>query len=336
MLKQIEAQNVSRIVIVVGYEGQKLIDFIHTLSIQTPVEFIENPVFDKTNNIYSLYLAKDVLCEEDTLLFESDLIFEDAVLDALVEDPRDTLALLSKYEPWMDGTCVTLKEDDSIDTFVPGKQFRFSECEHYYKTVNIYKFSQSFSANYYVPFLTAYQQALGQNEYYEQVLRVITMLEEPVIKGKRLDRQKWYEIDDIQDLDIAESIFSTGSTRRAKLMERYGGYWRYPNLLDYCYLVNPYFPNEKLKEELKYSFDALLTQYPSGMKVNSLVASRNFNVSPEQIVVGNGAAELIHSLMNLLEGTFVRPLKNIQIAGQAKMRLSLHQSFRIMPIRQKI
>ena len=309
MLKQIEAQNVSRIVIVVGYEGQKLIDFIHTLSIQTPVEFIENPVFDKTNNIYSLYLAKDVLCEEDTLLFESDLIFEDAVLDALVEDPRDTLALLSKYEPWMDGTCVTLKEDDSIDTFVPGKQFRFSECEHYYKTVNIYKFSQSFSANYYVPFLTAYQQALGQNEYYEQVLRVITMLEEPVIKGKRLDRQKGYEIDDIQDLDIAESIFSTGSTRRAKLMERYGGYWRYPNLLDYCYLVNPYFPNEKLKEELKYSFDALLTQYPSGMKVNSLVASRNFNVSPEQIVVGNGAAELIHSLMNLLEGTagFIRP-----------------------------
>ena len=99
MLNQIEKHNVSGITIVVGYEGQKLIDFINTLPLHTPVRFIDNPVYDKTNNIYSLALAKDVLCQEDTLLFESDLIFEDRVLDALVNDPRDTLALVSRYEP---------------------------------------------------------------------------------------------------------------------------------------------------------------------------------------------------------------------------------------------
>ena len=310
MLHQIERQHLSRIIIVVGYEGQKLIDYIGTLDIQTPIVFIDNPIYDKTNNIYSLALAKDWLLKEDTLLFESDLIFEDSVLEALISDPRETLALVDKYESWMDGTCVKLGEDDTIEAFVPGKKFKFDEIKEYYKTVNLYKFSQHFSETHYVPFLNAYQSALGENEYYEQVLRVITMLDEPVIKAKRLDGQRWYEIDDIQDLDIAESIFTPDEDERVKLLQgRYGGYWRYPKLLDFCYLVNPYFPPEKMKDELRANFDTLLTEYPSGMRVNSLLAAKNFGVHQENILVGNGAAELIKSLMGCLKGTvgFIRP-----------------------------
>ncbi len=310
MLHQIERLHLSRIVIVVGYEGQKLIDYIGTLGIETPIVFIDNPIYDKTNNIYSLALAKDWLLQEDTLLFESDLIFEDSVLDALVSDPRDTLALVDKYESWMDGTCVKLGDDDSIEAFIPGKKFKFAEIKDYYKTVNLYKFSKHFSETHYVPFLDAYQAALGENEYYEQVLRVITMLDEPVIKGKRLNGQKWYEIDDIQDLDIAESIFTPDEDERVRLLQgRYGGYWRYPKLLDFCYLVNPYFPPEKMKDELRANFDTLLTEYPSGMRVNSLLAAKNFSVHQENILVGNGAAELIKSLMHYLSGKvgFIRP-----------------------------
>ena len=310
MLHQIDAHDLSRIVIVVGYEGGKLIDYISTLDIKTPIVFIENPIYDKTNNIYSLALAKEQLREDDTLLFESDLIFEDAVLDELVNDPSETLALVDKYESWMDGTCVKLSEDDEIEAFIPGKKFKFSEIKDYYKTVNIYKFSKEFSDTCYVPFLDAYQSALGLNEYYEQVLRVITMLDTSGIKAKRLTGQKWYEIDDIQDLDIAESIFSPDEDERVKLLQgRYGGYWRYPKLLDFCYLVNPYFPNQKMKDELRASFDTLLTEYPSGMRVNSLLAAKNFGVHQENILVGNGAAELIKSLMSFLDGRtgFVRP-----------------------------
>ena len=310
MLHQIERQHLSRIIIVVGYEGQKLIDYIGTLDIQTPIVFINNPIYDKTNNIYSLALAKDWLCKDDTLLFESDLIFEDSVLEALVSDPRETLALVDKYESWMDGTCVKLGWDDSIEAFVPGNRFKFNEIKDYYKTVNLYKFSKHFSETHYVPFLDAYQAALGQNEYYEQVLRVITMLDEPEIKAKRLNGQRWYEIDDIQDLDIAESIFTPDDDERVRLLQgRYGGYWRYPKLLDFCYLVNPYFPPQKMKDELRANFDALLTEYPSGMRVNSLLAAKNFGVHQENILVGNGAAELIKSLMGYLEGKvgFIRP-----------------------------
>ncbi len=303
MLHQIERQNLSRIVIVVGYEGQKLIDYIATLDIRTPISYINNPIYDKTNNIYSLALAKDCLMEEDTLLFESDLIFEDAVLDALIKDPRETLALVDKYESWMDGTCVKLNEDDTIGAFVPGKKFKFDEIRDYYKTVNIYKFSKEFSKLYYVPFLDAYQKALGLNEYYEQVLRVITMLDAPVIKAKRLNGQRWYEIDDIQDLDIAESIFTPDEDERIRLLKiRRGGYWRYPKILDFCSLINHFFPPKRMKDEIRANFDTLLTDSPSDIRIDRLLVSKNFGIHLDNIVVGNEIDSLACDLMKYLDG----------------------------------
>ncbi len=311
MLHQLEGQHLSRIVIVVGYEGEKLINYIETLHIQTPIVYVNNPIFDKTNNIYSLSLAGDYLCKEDTLLLESDLIFEDSVIDTIMNDSRDTLALVDKYESWMDGTCVKISEDDRIESFVPGRKFKFDEIKRYYKTVNIYKFSKHFSETCYVPFLEAYQKALGENEYYEQVLRVITMLDEPEIKAKRLEGQLWYEIDDIQDLDIAMSMFAPNQEERVALVQkRYGGYWRYPHMLDFYYPVNPYFPSQKLIDEIKASFETLLTHNPSCIHVNALLAAKNFNVHEENISVANGITELFRFFIKQTDGTigFIGPL----------------------------
>ena len=308
-LSQLDKLNLSRIVIVIGYEGKKLVEYVKSLEIKTKVLFVENPIFDKTNNIYSLYMAKEYMEEDDTILLESDLIFEENVLKCLIEDERDTLALVDKYESWMDGTCMKIGEDDTIEEFVSGTQFQFDEAGNYYKTVNIYKFSREFSKTHYIPFLEAYINALGNNEYYEQVLRVITMLDDPMIKAKRLNGQLWYEIDDIQDLDIASSLFATDDEKLSGIQSRYGGYWRYPKLLDFCYLVNPYYPPKKLVDEMKAGFETLITQYPSGMRVNSLLAAKNFGVNEKHIVIGNGAAELIKSLIESLNGKLgvIRP-----------------------------
>ncbi len=309
-LRQLEEHHLSRIVIVTGYEGENLKTHIRHLDLHTPIVFIDNPVYDKTNNIYSLSLAKEYLLSEDTLLLESDIIFEDSVLTCLVEDPRDSLALVAKYESWMDGTCVRLSKGDFIEAVIPGNRFHFTESADYYKTVNLYKFSQIFSQTHYVPFLEAYTKALGNNEYYEQVLKVLVALDDSGIRAKRLEEgQRWYEIDDIQDLDIAESMFAPDDQKTALIQKRFGGYWRYPKMLDFCYLVNCYYPPEKMMEEMKANFDALVCQYPSGMYVNSLLAARNFSLRSDQIVVGNGAAELIKALLEQLTGQLgiIRP-----------------------------
>lgn len=87
-----------------------------------------------------------------------------------------------------------------------------------------------------------------------------------------------------------------------KLTSRYGGYWRFPHLKDFCYLVNPYFPPARMMEELKSNFDILVRQYPSGMRINCLLAAKTFGISEEHIVLGNGAAELIKALLEELPG----------------------------------
>lgn len=303
MLKQLDSLNLSNIIIVIGYKGKELVDYISTIKIKTPIIYVTNEIYYKTNNIYSLYLARSYLVNEDTLLIESDLIFENAVLKKIIEDPYPSLALVAKYESWMDGTVVTIDEDNNIKSFLGKKQFKFEDIKNYYKTVNIYKFSKDFSSTHYVPFLEAYSKALGNNEYYEQVLKVITLLEKPEIKASVLENELWYEIDDVQDLDIAESIFTPSTDEKLiKLQKRFGGYWRYPKLIDFCYLVNPYFPPSKLVDEIKTNFNRLITEYPSGIEVNNLLVAKYFGIQKEHIIVGNGAAELIKSFIESIQG----------------------------------
>lgn len=307
LLKQLDRCKLHKIILVIGYKGNELKEYISTLQIHTPIEYVENDIYDKTNNIFSLFLAKDALLADDTLLFESDIILEDSIIDLLIQTPDKDIAIVDKYEPWMDGTVVTIDEENRIERFVPKNQFKYTETADYYKTVNLYKFSKDFSTSMYVPFLEAYCKSLGTNEYYEQVLRVITMIDKSSIKALPLQGNKWYEIDDAQDLDIAESLFS--ENQYSALCSRYGGYWRYPKLLDFCYLVNPYFPNEHMREELKDSFDLLLTEYPSGLRINNLIAAKDFHIKQEYITVGNGAAELIKVVMEQLTGSIgiIRP-----------------------------
>ena len=298
ILDSIYETGIRKVVLVVGYKAENVKSLIGDEYRGMEIVYVENSVYDKTNNIYSLFLAREYLTADDTILLESDLIFESRILTKIINDPYPTLALVDKYESWMDGTVVTLDEDNNIVEFLTKDKFKYSDINSYYKTVNIYKFSKEFSATHYVPFLEAYCHALGKNEYYEQVLKVITLLDDSPLKALPLSGEKWYEIDDIQDLDIASSMFATTDEERYNtIASRYGGYWRYPHMLDFCYLVNPYFPPQQMVDELKASFDILLREYPSGMRVNSLLAGKYFGVKQEFIAVGNGAAELIKAFI---------------------------------------
>lgn len=310
LLGQLAKQKLQRVVIVVGYKGKELREYIdNRYDGQLNIEFAENPVYDKTNNIYSLAIVKDKLQEDDTLLIESDLIFSDNIIPMIVGNTNPNLALVAKYETWMDGTMVRLDDDNNIVNFISKDAFDYNDVDSYYKTVNIYKLSKQFSQHKYVPFLDAYTKAVGNNEYYENVLRIISLLNSHDMKALPIGNEKWYEIDDKQDLDIAEALFADEKDVLRKYYGRYGGFWRFPQMLDFCYLVNPYFPSRRMKDELRSNFDTLLTEYPSGMKVNTLIASKCFGVSEQYVVPGNGAAELIKVLMEDSQGKtgFVRP-----------------------------
>ncbi len=306
-IENLKKVGINKLIMVVGYKKENVMKYLGREYNGVKIEYVENPIYDKTNNIYSLYLAKNKLVEDDTILLESDLIFEAKILERLLLDKRENLAVVDKYQIWMDGTAVRLDEEDNIVGFYGKKDFNFQDVGDYYKTVNIYKFSKDFSKKIYVPFLEAYIKAIGVNEYYESVINVITYLnlENIKLKALRLNGEKWYEIDDAEDKANAEIVFAPNADAKLKLIQkRYGGYWRFPNLKDFCYLVNPYFPPRRLQEEIKAYFYELLSQYPSGQETQKLLAAKMFNVEPENIIVGNGAAEIIRHLGEEIDGTF--------------------------------
>ena len=298
--------NIKKLILVLGYKKENVKKFIKDKKIDEKINiiYIDNEIYDKTNNIYSLYLAKDYLINEDTILLESDIIYSKDIIKELVNNKKENMAVLAKYRQWMDGTVVELDNTNMIKRFIEKKDFDYNKIENYYKTVNIYKFSKEFSQRFYVPFLQSYMNSFGNNEYYELVLKVITGFDAVKLYGLVLTVEPWYEIDDAQDLDIAKALFTETISEKLDLYyKRFGGYWRFDDIKDYCYLVNPYFPSSKVLEKMKYLYKELLTNYPSGQKVLSICASRMFNnVSENNILVGNGAAELINNLKYFIKG----------------------------------
>lgn len=84
--------------------------------------------------------------------------------------------------------------------------------------------------------------------------------------------------------------------------KRFGGYWRFQDLKDFCYLENPKFPPKEMLEKINNFSKELITKYPSNKEIQSLTATSIFDVKQEEIVVGNGSAELIRELGKSLSG----------------------------------
>ncbi|HHW01014.1 MAG TPA: aminotransferase class I/II-fold pyridoxal phosphate-dependent enzyme [Clostridiaceae bacterium] len=293
---------IKKFVVVVGYEADKLIEYAKNNIPYIDFEFIHNYDYASTNNIYSLYLAKEQLLKDDTILIESDLVYDQRLIKEVVDNKSKNLVVVAKYEHWMDGTVALIDQYNNIIDFIEKKNFEFADADKYYKTVNIYKFSKEFSKEQYVPFLDAYIKAYGKNQYYELVLKIISHVKRSKLKAFKLNNIDWYEVDDPQDLDIANTIFAQDNEILNAYNKRFGGYWRFPSVIDFCYLVNPYFPPKHLKDKMKYFFNTLLCQYPSGMYVQRINAGRLFGVYEDYVLVGNGAAEIINALGRISEG----------------------------------
>lgn len=299
----VEAE-IKKMIIVVGYKGEALVNYVKDNYRDSGIEFvfIDNKDYAISNNIYSFYLAKDYITKEDTLLLESDLIYDKTLLKRIVKCKQKNVAAIAKYKSWMDGTVVTCDRQGYITQFIDKSDMNYDFIEAYYKTVNIYKLSKEFNKNVYIPFLEAYMKAYGLNSYYETPLKVVAHLAKTKLFGYELGETAWYEIDDAQDLDIANVMFSRGKQKYDLVVSKFGGYWRYESMLDFCYLVNPYFPTKRFVQKLQHEFPTLLGAYPSGLNMQNMNAERIFGVDKEHILVGNGASELINALGETFKG----------------------------------
>lgn len=297
LLNSLIKNGLQQIYVVTGFMHKKLAEHIASKFDMNKISFIHNKRYKSTNNIYSLSLIKKYIKDKDVMIFESDVVLQASIIKKLKEHAYPNLAILASHKFWMNGTMVKIDTEDNIYKILSYKEYNIDESEEYYKTVNAYKFSNDFIKNRYFPFLKAYIQVSGTNNFYEQVLNILSLIDKTELKGLVLGNESWYEIDDLEDLNNANVLFNKKG-KLSNYQKKYGGYWKDPKLLDFCYLVNPYFPNDSLKKEIQKFSNVLLTSYPSGHNNITLSVASFFQINSDFICVGNGASEIIKILLS--------------------------------------
>lgn len=203
-----------RLVVVTGYLEHCIRDFLGTRFGNIAIEYVHSPLYKTTNNIYSLWMAREHI-REPFLLVECDLVFDESLLDDMCYPDRIAIA---RMRPWMNGSTVTLNKFRQVKGFQSGIDELSDEIK--YKTVNIYSFSLA-SWKRIKDRLDQYISSGKVNVYYETVFSEMVADGSLSFQAVSFDGKLWYEIDTLADLAKTERepIFN-GHVQTQQLISR--------------------------------------------------------------------------------------------------------------------
>ncbi len=196
----LKKQGFKRLVVVTGYQEKCIREYLGTRAGGMTIDYIFSPLYETTNNIYSLWMAREII-NEPFLLIESDLVFDVSLLDDMRCPGRIAVA---RMQPWMNGSTVTVNQSQHVKKFQYGITGTFDDIR--YKTVNIYSFSLS-SWHSITERLDQYISAGRVNNYYETVFAEMVADGSLSLKIVSFDGKPWYEIDTVEDLAEAKKLF---------------------------------------------------------------------------------------------------------------------------------
>ena len=298
---------VTEVVIVVGHHKEKIYERIGGTFQDVKITYIESENYASTNNIYSLWLAREHLVE-DVFLLEADVFFELRLLEKMLSYDKESLAAVSRHQSWMSGTVVSLNKFGNIQVLVDAREqspgFDYSKV---FKTVNIYLFREDFLRRYFVPHLGAYIASGDTSAYYEVILYAMAHGREHNLRTVQCDDLRWYEIDDENDRLAAEYLFSTQEHRYELISDQHGGYWRH-GFVDHAFLYNLYFPPESVFTHFRNHLYDLVLNYPVAQIPLARLVGTLINQPAERIVVSNGASELIKIIARQVSRRLIIPI----------------------------
>ncbi len=293
------ANGVLDVAVVTGYRAEELQAYLRTRYPHLNLTFVHNARFRETNNIYSMALAFEHLrIDDDIILIESDLIYEPTVIRRILESPRPNVALVDRYRSGMDGTVVTVSDGIIHNIIPPHLQTSNFDFSDKYKTLNIYKFSRHFCNTVFKQLLTYYATVIDANCYYELILGILIYMQRETIYAEVLNGERWAEVDDPNDLRVAEFVFNDGS-RQAILDATSGGYWSH-DVLDFCFIRNMYFPTASMLSEMRTNCAALLQNYGSRQEVLNQKMAYHLLCDSARVVALNGASQAFPILREYL------------------------------------
>ncbi len=206
LIENLREQGIQKLIVVTGYLENRIREFLQQHKGNMQVEYVFNPVYQTTNNIYSLWLARQAI-KEPFLLVECDLVFDPCLLNEMLQPNK---IAISNILPWMNGTTVELNGDKGVSSFEVGQD---PDNKPRYKTVNIYSLSLD-SWNKIADRLGDYISDERLGEYYEVVFSDMITEGSLNFDAVFFDENRWYEVDHLEDLNMAELMFPAPAQRK--------------------------------------------------------------------------------------------------------------------------
>ena len=294
-LRALASQGIAEAVIVIGYKGEAVRDRIGSRFAGVDICYVEAPDYATTNNIRSLWDARDYL-DQDLLLLEADVAFDPAVIAALLMESGSGAAV-APYDRALSGTVVRRDGRERVTSFTlgadQGGQF---DTANTFKTVNIYLLRKELLREQILPRLCSAIEAHHVHDYYERIFRDC-VADGSVVDLAAVDvsASRWYEIDDHRDLDAAEFLFLDRHAQFDRIQKLHGAYWRY-GFTDHSYLYNMHFPPAEMLDVFHGDLREIVTNYPVAQTELARLVANWTGANPDHLVVANGAAELIKIL----------------------------------------
>lgn len=291
IIEALLANDVSDIVVALGYRSAEMQQYLlNRYANICRFTFIQNDRYRETNNIHTLALVfEECEIDDDIILIESDLIFENAVIERAIRSPHPTVALVDRYRSGMDGTVVALTGDRVVNVIPPHLQGRDFDFTDKFKTLNIYKFARDFCQRDFKRILTYYARTIDDNCYYELILGLLIYMHRENIYAENVNGLSWAEVDDPNDLRLAEFKFNADS-RQEILDKSWGGFWSYP-VTDFAFIRNMYFPPASAISEIKNNLFELMANYGSCQKILNEKLAYLTLLPVEGVIALNGAAQ---------------------------------------------
>jgi len=306
-LDQLAVNGITHTVIIVGHMRDQIVERIGDRYEGMRIDYVISENYATTNNVYSLWCAREYL-DRTILLLEADLFFDGELIVAVQDCPAPDVVAVARHRHGMDGTVVRLDTAGAITALIEGARqgadFDYSDT---FKTVNIYRFSQNFLAREFVPALDRTIAAGQTGGYYELLLKETLTREQTKLMAVDCSAIRWYEIDDANDRRQAEYLFLAPKEKLRFVSSQYGSYWRY-SIIDHSYLYNMYFPPPDMWLRLGRDLQLIAKQYPVGQAAAADLLSELIDAPPSQLVVANGASELIRIVCSELRKKIIVPV----------------------------
>lgn len=202
VLDSLESNGIREIVICVGFFSDLIINYCELNFPQLNFKFVENKEYDTTNNMYSLYLAKDYL-DDDMLIMNGDVVFDKEIIKNLILQKGSVVAVDVKeyFEE-------SMKIIVGRDNLVTGISKKFSKKEAYGCSIDIYKIDKKDLENIKKETSQIIEKDKDLNQWTEVMLDNLFKKGELPARPYDINKYKWCEVDNFEDLSRAEIQFN--------------------------------------------------------------------------------------------------------------------------------